>query len=220
MMMRTYAAAAAITLAPAMAHADVMAFSGWEDTSADAVFGTNGLVDDFGYTSAPDPVYDGNHSMFMTEDPLAGTPSAVVAWVSGIEAGDEITATMWFRGMDSVGSNTAKARLWGGYYDATDTSEGAGSAGGPSGYAGNNETWELMTHTWTVDGTTSVFGLEVRMYSYGENNMIWGDNLEISVNNDNATIEIAGSTSTPVVPGPAVGIAMLGGLAVVGRRRR
>ena len=219
-MMRTYLAAAAIAMAPAMAHADVMAFSGWEDTSADAVFGTSGNVSDFGYTSAPDPVYDGNHSMFMTEDPVSGTPSAVVAWVSGIEAGDEITATMWFRGMDSVGSSTAKARLWGGYYDATDTSEYDSSAGGPSRYAGNNEIWESMTHTWTADGTTSVFGLEVRIYSYDDNNMIWGDNLEISVNNDNVTIEVAGSSSTPVVPGPAVGIAMLGGLAVVGRRRR
>ena len=219
-MMKTCAAAAAIAMAPALAHADVMAFTGWENTSADAAFGTTGNVGDFGYTSAPDPVYAGNHSMFMTEDPLSSTPNAVVAWVSGIEAGDEITATMWFRGMDSVGSNTAKARLWGGYYDATDTSEHAGSAGGPSGFAGNNETWESMTHTWTVDGTTSIFGLEVRIYAYGDNNMIWGDNLEISVNNDNATIEVAGSASTPVVPGPAIGIAMLGGLAVVGRRRR
>jgi len=207
-------------MAPAMAHADVMAFTGWEDTSADAVFGTFGNVSDFGYTSAPDPVYDGNHSMFMTEDPLSSTPNAVVAWVSGIEAGDEITATMWFRGMDVDGSNTAKARLWGAYYDATDTSTYEGSAGGPSGYAGENETWESLTHTWTVDDSTSIFGLQVRIYSYGDNNMIWGDNLEISVDNDNATIEVAGSSSIPVVPGPAIGIAMLGGLVAVGRRRR
>ena len=218
-MMRTCAAAAAIAMAPAMAHSDVMAFTGWEDTSADAVFGTFGNVSDFGYTSAPDPVYDGNHSMFMTEDPLSSTPNAVVAWVSGIEAGDQITATMWFRGMD-VGGSTAKARLWGAYYEATDTSTYEGSAGGPSGYAGENETWESMTHTWTVNDTTSIFGLQVRIYSYGDNNMIWGDNLEISVNNDNATIEVAGSASTPVVPGPAIGIAMLGGLVAVGRRRR
>ena len=81
--MRTYAAVAAIAMAPAMAHADVMAFTGWEDTSADAVFGTFGNVSEFGYTSAPDPVYDGNHSMFMTEDPLSSTPNAVVAWVTG-----------------------------------------------------------------------------------------------------------------------------------------
>ena len=218
-MMRICAAAAAIAMAPAMAHSDVMAFTGWEDTSADAVFGTFGNVSDFGYTSAPDPVYDGNHSMFMTEDPLSSTPNAVVAWVSGIEAGDQITATMWFRGMD-VGGSTAKARLWGAYYDATDTSTYVTSAGGPSGYAGENETWESLTYTWTVNDTTSIFGLQVRIYSYGDNNMIWGDNLEISVNNDNATIEVAGSASTPVVPGPAIGIAMLGGLVAVGRRRR
>ena len=218
-MMRTYLAAAAIAMAPAMAHADVMAFSGWEDTSADAVFGTSGNVSDFGYTSAPDPVYDGNHSMFMTEDPLSSTPNAVVAWVSGIEAGDQITATMWFRGMD-VGGSTAKARLWGGYYNATDTNTYDSSAGGAGGYAGENETWESMTHTWTVDDSTSIFGLQVRIYAYGDNNMIWGDNLEISVDNDSATIEVAGSASTPVVPGPAIGMAMLGGLAAARRRRR
>ena len=218
-MIRTCAAVAAIAMAPAMAHSDVMAFTGWEDTSADAVFGTFGNVSDFGYTSAPDPVYDGNHSMFMTEDPLSSTPNAVVAWVSGIEAGDEITATMWFRGMD-VGGSTAKARLWGAYYEDTDTSTYKSSAGGPSGFAGENETWESMTYTWTSNGSTSIFGLQVRIYSYGDNNMIWGDNLEISVNNDNATIEVAGSASTPVVPGPAIGIAMLGGLVAVGRRRR
>ena len=219
-MIRTYVASAALVVVPpTLANADVMSFTGWEDTSGDAVFGTFGNVSDFGYTSAPDPVYDGNHSMFMTEDPLSGTPNAVVAWVGGIEVGDQITATMWFRGMD-VGGSTAKARLWGGYYDATDTNEYDSSAGGPSGYAGNNETWESMTYTWTFDGTANFFGLEVRMYSYGDNNTIWGDNLEISVNNDNATIEVAGSASTPVVPGPAIGIAMLGGLAVVGRRRR
>ena len=218
-MMRICAAAAAIAMAPAMAHSDVMAFTGWEDTSGDAVFGTFGNVSDFGYSSAPDPVYDGNHSMFMTEDPLSSTPNAVVAWVSGIEAGDQITATMWFRGMD-VGGSTAKARLWGGYYDATDTTTYDSSAGGAGGYAGENATWESMTYTWTVDDSTSIFGLQVRIYSYGDNNMIWGDNLEISVNNDNATIEVAGSASTPVVPGPAIGIAMLGGLVAVGRRRR
>ena len=119
-----------------------------------------------------------------------------------------------------VGGSTAKARLWGAYYDTTDTTTYDGSAGGASGYAGENETWESMTYTWTADGTTSTFGLQVRIYAYGDNNMIWGDNLEISVNNDNATIEVAGAASTPVVPGPAIGFAMLGGLAAIGRRRR
>ena len=219
-MLKKCATVAAIAMAPAMAHSDVMAFTGWEDTSGDAVFGTFGNVSDFGYSSAPDPVYDGNHSMFMTEDPLNSTPNAVIAWVSGIQAGDSITVTMWFRGMD-VGGSSAKARLWGGYYNDTDTSTYDSSAGGASGYAGENATWESMTHTWEFyDPSTSIFGLQVRIYAYGDNNMIWGDNLEISVTSDTVTIEVAGSSSTPVVPGPAIGFAMLGGLAAIGRRRR
>ena len=201
--------------------ADVMAFTGWEDTSADAVFGTFGNVGDFGYTSAPDPVYDGSHSLFLTESPVSGTPNAVVAWVTGLQAGDTITATMWFKGIDSDGgASTSKARLWGAYYDTTDTSDYNSSAGGPSGYAGDDAEWESMTYSWTSNGNTDTFGLQVRIYAYGGNDMIWGDNLTISVDNDSAAIEVAGAASAPVVPGPVAGLAMLAGLAGVRGRRR
>ncbi|MCP4837487.1 MAG: hypothetical protein GY895_22300 [Phycisphaera sp.] len=220
-MIRTYVASAAFAFgASTLANADVMSFTGWEDTSADAIFGSYGNIGGSGYTSAPAPVYDGNHSLFLQEDPLAGTPNAVLAWVSGISAGDTITATMWFRGTDAGSGQTSKARIWGAYYDSTDSSTYNSSAGGNNDYAGEGGVWESVSYTWTANGNTSVFGLQARVYAYGENTMIWGDNLEISVNNDNATIEVAGAASTPVVPGPAIGFAMLGGLAAVGRRRR
>lgn len=220
MIRTTTAAIAALALVPAVAQADVMASTGWEDTSADAVFGTFGNVGSFGYSSAPDPVYDGNHSLHLTEDPVSGTPNAVVAWVTGLEAGDTITATIWFLGTDAdSGSNASKGRLWGAYYDTTDTSTYDSSASGPSGYAGTSG-WESMTHTWTSNGNTDTFGLQLRIYSYGGNTDLWADNLEISTSNDSATIEVAGAASAPVVPGPVAGLAMLAGLAGVRGRRR
>ena len=221
MIRTTTAAIAALALIPAVAQADVMASTGWEDTSADAVFGTFGNVGSYGYSSDPDPVYDGNHSLHLTESPVSGTPNAVVAWVSGIEAGDTITATIWFLGMDvdTGASSASKGRLWGGYYDSTDTSDYNSSAGGASGYAGTSG-WESMTYTWTSNGNTDTFGLQVRIYSYGSNDQLWADNLEISTSNDSATIEVAGVSATPVVPGPVAGLAMLAGVVGVRRRRR
>ncbi len=224
-MIRTTAAIAALALAPAMAHAGVpptTAFTGWEDIGADAVFGTFGNVGDYGYTSTPDPVYDGSHSLFLTESPSGGTPNAVVAWISGLSDGDEITATMWFKGLDTDGSaSTSKGRIWGAYYGSADSTTYEGSAGGPSGYAGDSGDWESITHTWTYSGGGDVFGLQARIYAYGGNDRIWADNLSISVLTlDNIQIDLAGVASTPVVPGPVAGLAMVAGLAGVRRRRR
>ena len=219
MIRTTTAAITALTLVPALAQADVMASTGWEDTSADAVFGTFGNVGSYGYSS--NPVYDGNHSLHLTESPVSGTPNAVVAWVSGLNVGDTITATIWFLGMniDKSASSASKGRIWGGYYDTTDTSTYDSSAGGPSGFAGSSG-WESMTHTWTSDGTTDTFGLQVRIYSYGSNDQIWADNLEISTSNDSATIAVAGAAAGPVVPGPVAGLAMIAGVVGLRRRRR
>lgn len=222
-MIRMTAAVAALAFAPAMAQAGVTtdAFTGWENTSADAVFGTFGNVGDYGYTAAPDPVYDGSHSLFLTESPAGGTPNAVVAWVTGLTNGDQITVTMWFKGMtDDSGANASKGRIWGGYYDDTDTSTYSSSASGPNGYAGASGNWESTTHTWTYSGSGKAFGLQARVYAYGNNTSVWGDNLSISVQSFDATIEVAGAGSAPVVPGPVAGLAMLAGLAGVRGRRR
>lgn len=220
-MIRTFVASAVfVVLTPSLADADVMSFTGWEDTSSDAVFGTFGNIGDFGYTSSPDPVYDGSHSLYLQESPLSGTPNAVVAWVSGISAGDVITASMWFRGTEAGSGNTSKARIWGAYYDETDTSTYDSSAGGNSDYVGEGGVWEMVSYTWTANGNTSVFGLQARVYAYGDNDMIWADNLTISVDNDAAMIEVAGVAGSPVVPGPAAGFAVLGGLVSARRRRR
>ncbi len=217
MIRTTTAAIAALILVPAVAQADVLT-TGWEDASADAVFGTFGNVGSYGYSS--NPVYDGNYSLYLTESPVNGTPNAVVAWVSGLDVGDTITAKIWFLGMniDKSASSASKGRIWGGYYDSTDTTTFS-SAGGASGFAGASG-WESMTHTWTFDGTTDTFGLQVRIYSYGSNDQIWADNLEISTSNDSAMIQVAGAAAGAVVPGPVTGLAMIAGVVGFRRRRR
>ncbi len=206
-----------LAVAPVAAQADVMAFTSWEDRSEDAVFGTHGNVESATYNGLKK--VSGSYSLKITESsPGGGTPKAVVAWVSGLEAGDTITASVYLRGKQGTGDN-AKGRIWGGYYDSTDTSGGFTSAGGPSGYAGANG-WEQMTHTWTFDGDPGqVFGLQIRIYSFLFNKHLLADDLEISTSNDSAIIEVAGATS-PVVPGPIAGLAMIAGVVGLRRRRR
>lgn len=212
--MRTQLFASGVVAAMATsAMAEISASTGWEDTSADALLGTFGNVGDYGYDSAD--AYAGANSLFMTEDPLSGTPQGYVGWVRGLSAGDTVTVTMWFKGEDSGSGDTiAKGRLWAHYTDEVDSTSYIASASGPSGYAGDEGVWEQSSHTWTIaDGQTALM-VEARIYSYGENNMILGDNLTIVVSNDSANITLAG-----VVPAPGA-IALLGVAGLAGRRRR
>jgi len=203
--------AVAAVASPAMAQ--VTSATDWEDPSADALLGTYGNVGDYGYDQT-DP-FAGNYSLFIMEEPLSSTPQGYVAWIRGLTAGDTVTASMWFKGEDSGSGDTiAKGRLWAHYTDEVDTTSYLGSASGPSGYAGDEGVWEQITHTWTIaDGQTALM-IEARLYSYGENNMILGDDLFVTVSNDNANITVAG-----VVPAPGA-IALLGVAGLAGRRRR
>jgi hypothetical protein len=203
--------AVAAVASPAMAQ--VTSATDWEDPSADALLGTFGNVGDYGYDQT-DP-FAGNNSLFIMEEPLSGTPQGYVAWIRGLSEGDTVTVSMWFKGEDSGSGDTiAKGRLWAHYTDEVDNTSYLGSASGPSDYAGDEGVWEQSTYTWTIAAGQTALMIEARLYSYGENNMILGDDLFVTVSNDNANITLAG-----VVPAPGA-IALLGVAGLAGRRRR
>ena len=206
-------ATVAVAAMASSAMAEISASSGWEDNAADALLGTFGNVGDYGYDQA-DP-FAGTNSLFIMEDPLSGTPQGYVAWIRGLSEGDTVTVSMWFKGEDSGSGDTiAKGRLWAHYTDEVDTTSYLGSASGPSDYAGDEGVWEQSTYTWTVAAGQTALMIEARIYSYGENNMILGDDMVVTVSNDNANITLAG-----VVPAPGA-IALLGVAGLAGRRRR
>ncbi len=204
-------AAVAATVATA-ASADISASTGWEDTSADALLGSFGNIFDYGYESAD--VYSGNSSLFMIEDPVSGTPQGFVAWITGLSEGDTVTATMWMKGAANGVDNDGKGRLWGHYTFDDDIDSYDGSASGPSEYAGEGGIWTQTSHTWTVAADKTALVIEARMYSYGTNNLLLGDDLTISTSNDGASIMLAG-----MVPAPGA-LALLGLAGLAGRRRR
>ncbi|MCP4797427.1 MAG: hypothetical protein GY885_14840, partial [Phycisphaeraceae bacterium] len=70
------------------------------------------------------------------------------------------------------------------------------------------------SHTWTIAEGQTALVIEARMYSYGSNNIVLGDDLTVSTNNDGAMITLAG-----VVPAPGA-IALLGVAGLASRRRR
>ena len=140
----------------------------------------------------------------MVEDPVSGTPQGYVAWVTGLSEGDTVTATMWMKGASNGVDNDGKGRLWGHYSSNDDITTYVGSASGSGDYAGEGGIWTQASHTWTIAEGQTALVIEARMYSYGSNTIVLGDDLTVSTSNDGASITLAG-----VVPAPGA-IALLG----------
>ena len=189
------------------------AATSWEDPTAEAILGSTGNVGGYGYHDQD--AYGGSSSLFILESPVAGTPEAYVAYVTGLQPGDAVYASMWFKGEGVVG----KGRLWGHYANADIDAED-GSAGGAISYAGIGNEWEKSSYTWTVPEGKTGLVIEARTYSYGQDDLLLADDLFVGVNSTTASIQIAGQSSAPVVPGPAAAGMALGGLVAVRRRRR
>ena len=191
----------------------ITASTGWEDPTAQAILGSAGNLSDFGYD--PSEAYAGSSSLFLVESPMEGTPEAYVAYVTGLQAGDIVHASMWFKGEGVVG----KGRLWGHYANEGIDAED-GSAGGASSYAGIGSEWEESTHTWVIPEGKTGLVIEARLYGYLEDNRLLGDELFVGVSSASASIQIAGQTAAPpVVPGSGGVAGVLFGLGVLGRRR-
>ena len=200
----------AMMIVMAMAAVTNAASYGWEDMAV----GDEGALSTYGNVESSlvsdEQANSGVNSIKIIENPLSGTPQTYLAWVKGITSGDTITASIYIKG----GGDASQGRIWGGYSAADDIDSYAGSASGPSTYAGLGGVWEQHSYTWTVADDKEAFVLQARIYSYaGEgNNVIYVDDIDITSSNPNATITFVPEPATMALVGA-------GALALIRRRK-
>ena len=135
---------------------------GWEDGVAThlGTFGNVGEainVDNFAHT--------GTHSLYMTEDPIDGTPQVFVAWIAALQHGDEVTVSFW--SFDDTPDASPSSRIWA-HYTSNAILDYQGSAGGNGDYTPGTG-WSEQSFTWTVDllgdPDRTALCIEFRLYS-------------------------------------------------------
>ena len=129
---------------------------------------------------SPEPVYEGKSSLKLVDKTASGTPQAYLAWITGLEDGDKITAGFWQ--YDVTPDAAPSCRIWGHYTSDVDNIDSfIGSAGGNDSY-GTGTGWEYLENTWIFDsagGTRTGFVVEVRTYS-NPDDTVWIDNLKVT----------------------------------------
>ena len=199
-----------VTAMAVAANAAVVTY-GWEDGGD--VLGTYGLV-----TASNDSenVHSGNSALKLV-DGGSGTPQAYVGWITGLQDGDQVSASFWAYDTTPEGENP-KGRIWGHYTtDDADITVYGGSASGNGAYS-DGPGWTYLEYTWTfvADGGDS-YGLRDGLVIEGRTytalgDTIWYDDLTITAP-DHATIVVP-------VPEPAtISLIGAGALAFIRRRR-
>ena len=138
---------------------------GWED-GVGTILGSYGNVG--AVANVTSPVYTGSHSLYYPEDPIGGTPQAYVAWVTGVQQDDVITAGFWVYD-ENAEAEYPKGRIWGHYSTNADITDYKGSAGGGETYSAGPG-WTYLEWTWSCDLANAyegaeAFVLEARIYS-------------------------------------------------------
>ena len=126
---------------------------------------------------APDPVHWGQRSLRLEDNSPTGTPSAYVAWVTGLLEGDIVEACVWR--YDTTPGSSPSCRIWAHWNDDPwDLYGYAGTADGNANY-GPGGGWDETCHSWTVaDGHTGLV-ITVRTYS-GPGDTVWIDDFTIT----------------------------------------
>lgn len=134
---------------------------GWEDTATLlGMYPADCLIDDIA-TSPTDPVYSGDQSLYL-ESNYSSTAQGYVAWIVGLEDGDEVTASFWC--YDITDEGYPSGRIWAHWNDDPNDPQGySGSAGGNSTYS-SGIGWEQLDHSWTVSGGHTGIVIEARHY--------------------------------------------------------
>ncbi|TVO69356.1 PEP-CTERM sorting domain-containing protein [Denitromonas ohlonensis] len=220
--------ATAVALAASHAHALQTVDYGWED-GVGTILGSFGNLVDASNVGGPQTGSDGTESygvggahsgtqfLHVAEAPHSGTPQAYLAFVTGLQAGDMISASFW--GFDTSAGTNPSLRIWGHYADANDIGSYVKSAGGSNTYT-DGSGWSQLSNTWTFDGSaTEGLVIEARLYSTTggtDHSDFWIDDLQISAP-DHASIQFAAP-----VPEPQSYALMLAGLGMMGfvARRR
>jgi len=200
-----------LTVCATGAMAQISASYGWEDGIGTAL-GTYGNVGEL--VNVNDFSHTGSHSLYMTEDPLSSTPQVFLAWVHGVQTGDEVTVSWWSYD-DTPGAVSPdyypRSRVWG-HYSSDDITTYEGSASGGADYT-TGIGWEEQTHTFVcdlVDPDATALVIEFRLYSgtsaLGDPlNYFWADDITVTAP-EGTTIflpnqEPVGTTETTTMDG-------------------
>ncbi len=161
----------------AVVNADQTETFDWEDgvSTALAVYGDGDppMI----LTVVQDPVHGGVYSLELEDNAPSGTPSAYVAWIKGLQDGDEVTGSFWRYDVTPGGSPSC--RIWAHWNDdPVDIMGYDGSASGNAEY-GEGLGWDETSYTWTVaDGHTGLV-IEARTYS-SDGDIVWIDDLTVT----------------------------------------
>ncbi len=174
-----------LLVATQMASADFTETYGWEGT--DTILGmypdTSVIV-----AISVSPVYSGTQSLYVLDNAPSGTPQAFVAWIVGLQDGDEVTGSFWR--YDTSPGSSPSCRIWGHWNDDPGDIYGYnGSADGNTDY-GPGTGWDETSYTWTVSGGHTGLVIECRTYSSAGDD-VWIDELSVTVP-DGAEIRFPG----------------------------
>lgn len=126
---------------------------------------------------APDPVHGGSYSLLLEDNSPTGTPQAYLAFIVGLQDGDEVTASFWR--YDTTPGASPSCRVWAHWNDTFCNIDGYnGSASGNDDY-GPGTGWDETSWTYTVaDGHTGLV-IECRTYS-NPGDSVWIDDMTIT----------------------------------------
>ena len=145
--------------------------------------------------------HDGERYLHVAEETHSSTPQAYVAWITGLQAGDMVNASIWAWDNESVDPYPS-LRIWAHYSTNADIFDYQGSAGegiGNTGYT-SGVGWEQMSSSWEF-GTPAGYGgeqalvIELRLYSSPTTGDYrtdyWADLVEVTTDSATAQIHFA-----------------------------
>ncbi|QQE13216.1 PEP-CTERM sorting domain-containing protein [Planctomycetota bacterium] len=237
----TFLGVAATLSVAATSSAAITATYGWEN-NAPGYFDTYGKIKvvgaktgEFTGTDGTNPLTvtqasEGESYLHLQESPIGGTPNATVAYVTNLNANDNISVSV--DGIDFSSTDDYRFRFWfcevdaeGKYVDSVASgaiengliySEGSDDI--DNGWVSFSNSVTVLASDLSNEETVGI-GIKIRIYSPASNTEdhvdFFFDNLSVTVSNDNAVINFP-----TAIPEPAsLALLGLGGLSLLRRRK-